>query len=83
VHSCVSEGVLQKFFNDTHLEPSGGTAEENKAYCFKLNTPAPDSDTDSETYEFGTPMRPGARSDLRLAEPGALIVNGPSSGHTP
>jgi hypothetical protein len=47
-----------------------GTAEQNKTYCFKLNEPVPNA----VTYESGTPMRQGERSDLNAV--GEQIVAG-------
>lgn len=67
---CTMGTAKALFFRDTHLEASRATAEQNKAYCFKTGSDVPNT----ETYEVGTPMRQGARTDLE--ELGERIIAG-------
>jgi hypothetical protein len=68
---CMASTAKALFFRDTHIEASRATAETNRNYCFKTR---PGDVPNTETYEVGSPMRPGARTDLEAL--GERIIAG-------
>lgn len=59
--SACTPSAIRKKFPGTDIDRCNGTADDNRRYCLKLDTPTPNE----KFYEFGTcPVGQGTRTDI-------------------